>query len=69
MDIKSYNKSLCELCIKAFNFAFINFVEPGDEETYFCQDTDTVKYKIIARKDKFVFHFYFVDLENVWKYI
>lgn len=31
MDLKSYNKALFELCRKAFNFAFINEIDPADE--------------------------------------
>jgi hypothetical protein len=66
MDIKSYNKALCEQCKRTFNFAFINEIDPADEEICFCNDTDTVKYKLVAKKDKLSLFFYFVDLENVW---
>ena len=69
MDIKSYNKALSELCKKVFNFSFINETDPSDEEICFCNDTDTVKYKLIGRKDRLSLYFYFVDLENLWKYI
>lgn len=30
MDLKTYNKSLFELCKKAFNFAFIKEIDPTD---------------------------------------
>ena len=30
MDLKSYNKSLFESSKKAFNFAFINDIDPAD---------------------------------------
>jgi hypothetical protein len=69
MDLKSYNKALCELCRKGFNFSFINEIDPSDEELFFCNDTDTVKYKLIAKKDRLTLYFYFVDLENVWRNI
>lgn len=69
MDIKSYNKALCEQCRKGFNFAFINEIDPTDEEIFFCNDTDSVRYKLAAKKDRLTLCFYFVDLENVWRYI
>ena len=69
MDIKSYNKALSQQCIKAFNFSFINEIDPSDEEICFCNDTDTVKYKLNAKKDRLTLYFFFIDLENVWKYI
>jgi hypothetical protein len=30
MDIKTYNKALSQLAVKAFNFSFINEVDPSD---------------------------------------
>lgn len=69
MDLRSYNKALFESCRKAFNFAFIHDIDPADEETFFCNDTDTVRYRVEAKKNQLALYFYFTDLENVWKYI
>jgi hypothetical protein len=69
MDLKSYNKALAAQCRRALSDSFVKEMEPGYEEPYFCADTDTVRYKIIASKEKFKLYFYFVDLGNVWKYI
>ena len=69
MDIKPYNKALASQCTRALRDSFVQNFEEGYEETYFCSDTDTVKYKLISGKDKLKMHFYFVDLVNVWKYI
>jgi hypothetical protein len=62
MDIKSYNKALAEQCKKCFYFSFINSNDPEDEEICLCNDTDTVRYKVFAKKDKLTLYFFFVDL-------
>jgi hypothetical protein len=69
MNIKSYHKSLTEQCRRSLNFSFINDIDPMEEEFIFCNDTDTVKYKILAKKDRFSLYIFFVDLEALWKYI
>ena len=69
MNINTFNKALYEQAKRAFNFAFIWDTDPADEEILFCNDTDTVRYKVISKKGNLVLYFFFVDLENVWKYI
>ena len=69
MDLKSYNKALFQSAKKAFDFSFIKDIDPADQELFFCNDTDTVKYKLLAKKNMLNLYFYFTDLENVWKYI
>ena len=69
MELKSYNKALAAQCKRGLDESFVKNIEEGYEEFYYCSDTDTVRYKMITSKDKFTLFFYFVDLENVWKYI
>ena len=69
MDLKSYNKSLYAQCKRALNYSFVQDIDPGYEEFFYCSDTDTVHYKIVSDKDKFTLYFFFIDLENVWKFI
>lgn len=68
MDIKSYNKALASQIKKALDFSFTKDMDPTDEEIFFCCDTDTVKYKTIAKHNKVFLHFSCVDLEHIWKY-
>jgi len=62
MDLKSYNKALASQCKRSLSECFVIDINPGYEEFYVCADTDTVRYKMIATKDKFTLQFYFVDL-------
>jgi hypothetical protein len=69
MDLKSYNKALSELIKKGLDFSFIKEIDPTDDEIFYCNDTDAVKYQVIAKKDNFTLLFVVVDLENIWAFI
>lgn len=68
MNIKTYNKALAEQVKKGLNFSFARDGDPADDETFFCNDTDFVKYRVIAKLNKLALQFYAVDLKVVWSY-
>lgn len=68
MNIKTYNKSLAELAKKALNFAFVRETLPEDDEVFFCNDTDSVKYRIVARLQIVTLYLFAVDTKAIWDY-
>lgn len=69
MNIATYNKSLAEYAKKGLNFSFVQEIDPADEEIFYCNDTDTVKYQIVAKKNSFKLIFQIIDLKIIWTYI
>lgn len=43
-------------------------MDPADEEVFFCNDTDSVKYRTIAKCKHVVLLFYATDLKKIWDY-
>ena len=68
MNIGSYNKALAEQVKKALEFAFLKEMDPADEEIFYCCDTDSVKYRTIAKTRHVVLLFFAPDFKKVWEY-
>ncbi len=68
MNIKTYNKALAEQARKALNFAFVQETVAEDDEIFFCNDTDSVKYRIIAKSQVVTLYLFAPDIKTVWNY-
>ena len=62
MNIKSYNKALAQQVKKSLDFAFTKEMDPADEEVFYCCDTDSVKYKVIANHNRVCLQLTCVDI-------